>query len=167
MRLKFICRYDTHYTRSRFTILGSCSDSLQRQVAKLASGFFYRWSFLRNNNMAANLQRFASSNSRRRFAACDCWTQTSWLAGNVARQWLADRGKAHSFILCEKKHGWICSNASTTLKNPMLVWDCECDQWAWVNNLSNYAYAGVFSHIIKPRDLLECLRRLVGIHLHR
>jgi len=35
--------------------------------------------------MATNLQKF--SYGRRRFAACDCWTQTS-LAENSARQWL-------------------------------------------------------------------------------
>jgi len=48
---------------------------LQRQVAKLASVLFHRWSLLRNNHMATNLQRFTSNNGRRRFAACDCWTQ--------------------------------------------------------------------------------------------
>jgi len=31
-----------------------------------------------NNNMVSNLQRFTSSYNIRRFAACDCWTQTSW-----------------------------------------------------------------------------------------
>jgi len=45
---------------------------LQRQVAKLASVLFHRWSLLRNNNMATNLQRFTSNNGRRRFTACDC-----------------------------------------------------------------------------------------------
>jgi len=40
---------------------------LQRQVAKLASGLFYRWSLLRNMNMATNLQRFTSNISRRLF----------------------------------------------------------------------------------------------------
>jgi len=74
----------THTTQDPGSLSwGHAVMSLQRQVAKLASGFFYRWSFLRNNNMAANLQRFTSSKSRRRFVACDCWTQTSWLAGNV------------------------------------------------------------------------------------
>jgi len=28
--------------------------------------------------MATNLQRFTSSYDSRRFAACVCWTQTSW-----------------------------------------------------------------------------------------
>ena len=45
---------------------------LQMQVAKLVSGLFDRYSLLRNNNMATNLQRF--SYGRRRFSACDCWT---------------------------------------------------------------------------------------------
>ena len=84
-----------HCTRGRFAVLVSWSVELavyscsllrlQMQVAKLVSGLFERYSLLRNNNMAANLLR--SSYGRRRFAACDCWTQTS-LAENVARQWL-------------------------------------------------------------------------------
>jgi len=40
------------------------------QVAKLVSGLFVRYSLLRNNNMATNLQRF--NYGRRRIAACDC-----------------------------------------------------------------------------------------------
>ena len=45
-------------------------------------------------------------------------------AGNAARQWHADRGKPRTFVFCEKKHEWVCSNASTSLKNPLLarVW---------------------------------------------
>jgi len=37
------------------------------------------------------------------------------LAGNAARQWHADSGKPLTFILCEKKHEWVYSNASTSL----------------------------------------------------
>jgi len=47
----------------------------QRQVAKLASRFFYCWSLLPNNNLASNLQMFTSSYDSRR-SACDCWMQT-------------------------------------------------------------------------------------------
>jgi len=47
-------------------------------VAKVASGFFYSWSLLRNNNMAINLQRFTLYYGGRRFVAWDCWMQTSW-----------------------------------------------------------------------------------------
>jgi len=43
------------------------------------------------------------------------------LAGNAARQWHADSGKPLAFILCEKKHEWVYSNASTSLNNPLLV----------------------------------------------
>jgi len=50
---------------------------LQRQVAKLASVLFCDWSLLRNNKMATNIQRFTSNNGKRRFTACDCWTQSS------------------------------------------------------------------------------------------
>jgi len=43
------------------------------------------------------------------------------LAGNAARQWHADSGKPRTFILYEKNHEWVCSNASTSLNNPLLV----------------------------------------------
>ena len=46
------------------------------------------------------------------------------LGSNAARQWHADCGKPRIFILCEKKHEWVYSNASTSLKIPVLagVW---------------------------------------------
>ena len=86
------------------------------------------WSLLRNNNIAPNLNRFASGYCSRRVAVCDCRTS----AGNALRQCLLtdDSGKPFNFMLCEKKHEWICSNASTSLKNQLLLWDCECDQCA-------------------------------------
>jgi len=58
----------------------------------------------------------------------------------------------YCFILCEKKHEQICSSASTSLKNPLLVWDCG--QSALVNSLTNDSYAGFFLHSMKIRDLL-------------
>jgi len=77
----YLAVWHSHCTRTRITILLSYSDELafhscsllclQRQVTKLASGLLYRWSLLRNNNMPANVQRFASNNGRR-FAACGC-----------------------------------------------------------------------------------------------
>jgi len=79
----------SHCTRTRFTVLVSCSHELavhscpllglQSQVAKLASELFHRWSLLRNNNMATNRQKFTSSCSSKRFAVCVCGAQTSWL----------------------------------------------------------------------------------------
>jgi len=51
---------------------------LQRQVAKLARDLFYHWPLLRNNNMGSNLRRCTSSHWRKRFAACNFRTQTSW-----------------------------------------------------------------------------------------
>ena len=108
MQWQFICRYDTYCTRSRFTVMVSCSDKLavhscpllclQRWVAKLASRLFYCWSLLCNNSMTTNLQRFTSCNSSRRFVAL----LNADLAGNAARQWHADSGKPRAFILCEK-----------------------------------------------------------------
>jgi len=33
------------------------------------------------------------------------------VASNAARQWPAgDSGKPHIFVLCERKHKWICSH---------------------------------------------------------
>jgi len=43
------------------------------------------------------------------------------LAVDAARQWHADSGKPRTYILCEKKHEWICSNASTSSKSPLSV----------------------------------------------
>jgi len=43
------------------------------------------------------------------------------LASNAARQWHADSRKPRTFILCEKKHEWVYSNASTSSKNPLSV----------------------------------------------
>jgi len=53
--------------------------------------------------------------------ACDCWIQTS-VAGNAARQWPLI-AEMHVVLTVWKKHGWICSNGSTSLKNPLLVGD--------------------------------------------
>jgi len=52
---------------------------------------------------------------------CMILLNTDILAINAARQWYADSGKPRTFILCEKKHEWVCSNASISLKNPLLV----------------------------------------------
>jgi len=74
----------THCTRVRFTVLLSCNDyavhscsvlCLQRQAAKLESGLFCYWSLLRNNNMAANFQRFTSSYSSSRLPTWLFWSQ--------------------------------------------------------------------------------------------
>ena len=54
--------------------------------------------------------------------ACDCWTQASY----QAMQRDSDGGKPRAYILCEKKHEWICSNIFTSLKNPFSV---RCDKW--------------------------------------
>jgi len=43
------------------------------------------------------------------------------LTGNRTRQWHADSGKPRTFVLCEKKHEWVYSSASTSFKNPLLV----------------------------------------------
>jgi len=77
--------WHSHCTRARFTVLASCSGeltvhscpllSLQSQVTKLASGFFYCWSSLCNNFMATNFLMFTSSYDIRRFAACACWSR--------------------------------------------------------------------------------------------
>ena len=53
-----------------------------------------------------------------------CWMRllnTHNLAGNAAGQWRTDSTKSRTFILCEKKREWVYSNASISLKNPLLV----------------------------------------------
>jgi len=52
-----------------------CFACLQRHVAKRACRLFYCWTLLRNNNMATNLDVFASSYGRRHFSACERWTE--------------------------------------------------------------------------------------------
>jgi len=56
----------------------------------------------------------------------------------------ADSGKPCSFIQCEKKSEWICSNASTSVKYPLSVWDWVCPiiQCAWVNSLIQRGITG-------------------------
>ena len=44
---------------------------LQRQIAKLASGWLYSWSLWRNNNTQINLQIYSPSYGSKRFGACD------------------------------------------------------------------------------------------------
>ena len=46
----------------------------------------------------------------------------------------------------------MCSSASTSSKNPLLVWDC--DQRARANSLIKRLYAGFFSRSINIRSLL-------------
>jgi len=103
----------THRTRSSLFWNGelavySCSlFRLQMQVAKLVSGLFDHYSLLRNNKKGNKSQR--SSYGRRRFAACDCWTQTP--SAENARQWLLI---VVSFVQCEKKH--CCANEARFLR---------------------------------------------------
>ena len=66
--------------------------------------------------MATDLRRFTSTVAG---VLLHCWTQPSWKV--IQRNVTADNGKARAFILCKHKHEWICSNASTSLKNPMPV----------------------------------------------
>ena len=70
------------------------------------------------------------------------------LAGSAARQWHADSGKPSTFILCEKKHEWVYSNASASLKNPLLV-------RVWPVCLSVKLHLQVLYMLYKTRGLLE------------
>jgi len=83
----FLPVWNSHCTRVRFTDIVSCSDEhavhsctllcLQRLVAKVANGLFYRWSLLRSNNMATNFQKFTLYHGSSRFVEWGCWTYTS------------------------------------------------------------------------------------------
>ena len=70
---------------------------------KVTDGFFYRWSLLRNNYMATNLQ-IVHFILRWQAFCCMRLLNADILAGNAARQWHADSAKLRTFILCEKKH---------------------------------------------------------------
>jgi len=41
------------------------------------------------------------------------------------------------------------------IQKSIIVWDCECDQCAWVNSLINLCLCSFFSQNIKLRGLLE------------
>jgi len=99
----YLPAWHSHCTRARFTIVVSGSDKiavhwspllyLQRRVAKLASGLFYCWLLLCNNNMAANLQWFTSGYGSRRFRIVACYGSRRFVAllnahleGNAARR---------------------------------------------------------------------------------
>jgi len=129
LQLQLICRCDTHTAQESGSLV-PCSDELAVQsrpllcllcllwqVAKLASGLFYCCSLLCHNNTPANLQRFTSSYDSGRFAACNCSTHIFWLV-HATKQWLLI-AVSHAFVYCEKKHEFICSSASTSLKNPL------------------------------------------------
>jgi len=49
----------------------------------------------------------------------------------------SDSRNARSFALCEKKHGRIYSNGSTSLKNPLLVGNFECEHEFILSQRSN------------------------------
>jgi len=83
------------------------------------------------------------------------------LAGSAARQWHADNGKPSTFILCENKREWVYSNASTSLKNPLLVrvWPMCLSVKLHLCRLLYMQYKVTW--LVRIR-----LRRLVGIHLN-
>jgi len=89
-----------------------------------------------------------------------CWMQT-WQV--MQRDVSADSGKPRTFLLREKKQEWICSNASTSLKNQLLV-------RVWPMWLSVKIHLRrLFSHAAWKHMRLARIRlcRLVGIRLNR
>jgi len=54
--------------------------------------------------MATNPQSLTSSDRSRSFAAGDCWKQAIHLGRKFSETVIADRSKAGSFVLGEKKH---------------------------------------------------------------
>jgi len=105
----FLPVWNSHCTRVRFTVIVSCSDELavhwcpllclQRWVAKVASGLFYCWSLLRNNNIATNLQNFTLYCGSRRFVPWDCWTYTSWQVVQRGNDTLIVVSQAHLYFV--------------------------------------------------------------------
>jgi len=105
----FLPVWNLHCTKVRFTVAVPCCDELavhsclllclQRWVAKVASGLFYCWSLLRNNNMARTLQRFTLYYGSRRFVAWDCWTQTFWQVMQRDSDMLIAVSHVHSYFV--------------------------------------------------------------------
>jgi len=126
----FLPEWNSHCTRVRSTVVVSCSDELavdscpllclQRWVANVASGLstvgLYCITILWQHICKGSLFIL-----RWQAFCCMRLLNAGVLAGNAERQWHADSGKPRTFILCEKKHEWAYSNASTSLKNPLLV----------------------------------------------
>jgi len=90
----FLLVWNSHCSRVRFTVIVSCSDEL----AVLSCPSCACRGGLRKSredcsavglycvtNMATNLQRFTLYYGGRGFVVWDCWTHTSWHAGNAAR----------------------------------------------------------------------------------
>ena len=133
----FLTVWNSHYTRVRFTVIGYAVMSLQfnhapplpaEAVANVASGLFYCWSLLRNNNMAKNLQKFPLYYSSRRFVAWDCWTHTSWQVMQRDSDKLIAVNHVHLYFLKRSlskstqvwKHSFL-NITSTSLKHSLLV----------------------------------------------
>jgi len=105
----FLPVWNSHCTRFSFTVIVSCSDELavhswpllclQRWVAKVASGLFYCWSLLRNNNMATNLQKFTLYYGSKRFVPWDCCTYTPWQIMQRDRNTLIAVSQVHLYFV--------------------------------------------------------------------
>jgi len=92
-----------------------------------------------------------------------------FLAGRLTHETVnADSEKVRSFVLCDKKHGWIRSNISTSLKTPLLVWDCECEQYAWTELIaqSYYSYQASLHQWPNYRGLSQGAISLKGQTFH-
>jgi len=127
----FLPVWNSHCARVRFAVIVSCSDGLavhscpflclQWRVVKVASALFFCWSLLRNNTVATNLQSFTLNNGSRRFVAWDCWTQTSWqVMQRDSDMLIAVSHVQLYFVKRSMSESVLCSNASTSLKNPLL-----------------------------------------------
>ena len=130
------------------------SCSVQTHVAELANGLFYCWSLLRNNNMAMNLQSSLQVTIVGRLSRVGVDHRQLWqVMQGDSDCW---KHKTRGFILCEKKHQWICNKALTSLKNPFIsvrlwVW---CDQQcAWVNSLIKLIMSRLLFTQYKTRTL--------------
>ena len=89
------------YTRMlRFLILRTCA-----YLDSLGKFSFRAWIGLRTPMSGSGQVR-----------ACDFGFGLQ-IGARLELSWL--RLKTRCFILCEKKHEWICSSASTSLKNPL------------------------------------------------
>ena len=81
----------------------------------------------------------------------------------------ADCGKPRSLSFMKRKHEWMDCKGSISLKNPFLLWDCECDQYKWVSSLIKPCLCRLLltQHFKTTWLVIIRLGRLVGIRLNR
>ena len=131
----YLVVWHSHCTRARFTVLVSCSGEFAVHSCPLffCSGRLQNW------------QEYCFIVGL--YCVTITWQQIfkgpiEIMVKAFYRMWLLNAdilpiAELHVILYCvKKKHGCICSDASTSLKNSLLVWDslvwdCKCEHCSW------------------------------------